>query len=565
MKKLFAPTIALLLILNSILSTAHPTGVEAISHYASSPLSDVSVSASSRLTTKSSTELGMRYVPGELIVKFRPGVTVNVDKRTTTSSSFNALLASSQVSDLRPLLVLPDNRRLEDIPVLNKYYKIKVPQESDIDTLTEKFMQSPDVEFATPNYLLQITRIPDDPHFPNQWVLNDSANAKLHVPTAWDIIPGTSNIVVAVLDTGLDITHPDLDSKNTLTGFNFVISSTNIMDDQGHGTSVSGIIAAESNNGYEVAGMSWGAMIMPVKVCDSNGSCTEDAIFNGLRWAADHGARIANLSLLKQVGGFGAIMAQEAVDYAYANPWAASPCTYIPLWTPTPTPTPSNTPTSTPTNAAAPAIDPGLSIPDEMRAAPGGNVIAPVAFSADGHDISSLVFSLDFDQTWLTFDPTDDDGDGIPNAVTLNLPLGFDGAVTYDADNANGELDFFIADTFPPLLAMPSGMVASVEFGMASPGNTTEAAIDFSDDPAASFGTTSGQSVPGTTEDGSTRICVGPIANEDLNCDGAVNLADVLIAAGLWNNGYVGFDVNGDGVIGISDLQQVVSVWVTAQ
>jgi len=149
---------------------------------------------------------------------------------------------------------------------------------------------------------------------------------------------------------------------------------------------------------------------------------------------------------------------------------------------------------------------PVLAIPDQVPASPGGRVTLPINFTANGHHISSLIFSVDYDQTWLTFDPTDSNGDGIPDAVTFNLPGAFDASVTFDGGDTDGELDFFIADLFPPLASLSDGAIVYLTLNVGNPPGTTEAAVSFSSDPAASFGNTSGQSVPGTTNDGSVLI-----------------------------------------------------------
>ena len=108
----------------------------------------------------------------------------------------------------------------------------------------------------------------------------------------------------------------------------------------------------------------------------------------------------------------------------------------------------------------------------------------------------------------LSFDPTDGDEDGIPEAVTLSLPGGFNGSVMFNAGDTDGELDFFIADTFPPLAWLSDGTLASVTLHTGNPPTSTEAAVAFSTDPIASFGNTSGQSVPGSTDNGSVWIAL---------------------------------------------------------
>jgi hypothetical protein len=159
-----------------------------------------------------------------------------------------------------------------------------------------------------------------------------------------------------------------------------------------------------------------------------------------------------------------------------------------------------------PPGPAQPAANPGLTVPDRAPAAPNSTVTLPITFAAGDHQISSLIFSLDYDQAWLSFDPTDGDEDGIPDAVTLNLPAGFNGSVMFNAGDADGELDFFVADTFPPLAWLPDGTLASVTLHTGVPPTSTEAAVNFSADPAASFGNTAGQSVPGITDNGSVWI-----------------------------------------------------------
>ncbi len=164
----------------------------------------------------------------------------------------------------------------------------------------------------------------------------------------------------------------------------------------------------------------------------------------------------------------------------------------------------------TPSGAVRTVGSPGLTLPDRAPAAPNSTVTLPLTFTAGGNQISSLIFSLDYDQAWLSFDPTDSDDDGIPDAMTLNLPDGFDGSVMFNAGDTDGELDFFIADTFPPLAWLPDGTLASVTLHTGNPPASTEATVNFSADPAASFGNTAGQSVPGIADNGSVWIALPP-------------------------------------------------------
>jgi len=151
---------------------------------------------------------------------------------------------------------------------------------------------------------------------------------------------------------------------------------------------------------------------------------------------------------------------------------------------------------------------PTLSLPDQVQAQRGGTVTLPVTFNSGGHAIASTVFSVDYDQTWLTFDPTDSNGDGIPDDITFSTPPAFTPQVAFNPADTDGELDFVIADFAPPLASLPSGIIVSITFAVGTPPATLGAAVNFSQSPAASFGNTAGQSVPGTTDNGSVLIVV---------------------------------------------------------
>jgi len=153
---------------------------------------------------------------------------------------------------------------------------------------------------------------PNDPYYGSQWGLT-----RVRAPEAWALSTG-QGVLIAVLDTGTDYTHPDLSGKvRTDIDRDFVNNDDDAMDDNGHGTHVSGIAAAATNNSRGVAGMGWDASILPVKVMDSNGSGNSSLLATGIYYAADHGARVINMSL----GGLYSCPSdlQTAVDYAYSR------------------------------------------------------------------------------------------------------------------------------------------------------------------------------------------------------------------------------------------------------
>ncbi len=164
----------------------------------------------------------------------------------------------------------------------------------------------PEVENAELDRLVdpEVT-VANDPNYLNAWHL-----AKIGAPTAWDTAKG-NGVIVAILDSGVDGTHPDLVNK-MVPGWNLVDNNSNTSDVYGHGTEVAGVVGAESNNGIGVTSIAWGASIMPVRVALTSGSAYISTIANGIIWAADHGAQIANASFATLTGS---PTIQSAADY----------------------------------------------------------------------------------------------------------------------------------------------------------------------------------------------------------------------------------------------------------
>lgn len=168
-----------------------------------------------------------------------------------------------------------------------------------------------------------------------------------------------------------------------------------------------------------------------------------------------------------------------------------------------------------PLDIVADSNTPVLALPVAVLTSPGSTVTLPITFSSNGHAISSMVFSVDYDQDYLGFDTTDYDGNGIPDAITLNLPAGFDASVSLDPGDAGGELDLFIADVAPPLTALPDGILVAITFSVThqpGPGARAIATVSFSGSPSASFGNDRGQSVAGSASGGSIQIQGEPTA-----------------------------------------------------
>ncbi len=209
-----------------------------------------------------------------------------------------------------------------------------------------RLRQDPAVEFAEPDYLarsLQIPTPPNDPGWPQQWGLQ-----QIHALPAWQMAQSNPNLIIAVVDSGLTLDHPDLidqlwhnpreipnnqldDDQNgkidDISGWHFghrwgwdgtqytylAYENNQVTDDFGHGTHAAGIAAAGYNNGTGIAGLATGSRLLPVKVLDQYGDGWYSDIAAGIVYAADNGARIINLSL---GGSESSALLQSAVDYA---------------------------------------------------------------------------------------------------------------------------------------------------------------------------------------------------------------------------------------------------------
>lgn len=225
------------------------------------------------------------YREGELIVGFNKKINSNYIKNLTKKHN---------------------NKISDKIAKLNVYL-VKV--KGDVKKEAKKYLKDKGVKFAEPNYNAKALAIPNDSLFDQQWSLQ-----KILAPPAWDIERGESNpVIIAIADTGVSKNHPDVNDK-LVPGYDFINNDSDADDDEGHGTHVAGIATAETNNSEGVAGISWGAKIMPVKVLDSTGGGTYLTVAKGIIYAADNGAKVINLSL----GGSGYSQTEkDAVDYAY--------------------------------------------------------------------------------------------------------------------------------------------------------------------------------------------------------------------------------------------------------
>ena len=179
-------------------------------------------------------------------------------------------------------------------------------QVQNTQTALEILRNDPRVVAVEPNYYYETLSSPNDPNIVDQWGWN-----VINTYDAWDITKGSSNIAIAVVDTGIQQDHPDLDSK-VLAGYDFVEGDTSPDDSVGHGTHVAGIAAAETDNNSFGAGACPLCTILPVRVIEDRRGKLSDVVA-GITYAADNGAQVINLSL----GGVKSVALEDAVDYAW--------------------------------------------------------------------------------------------------------------------------------------------------------------------------------------------------------------------------------------------------------
>jgi serine protease len=230
---------------------------------------------------------GQDYVANEILVKFKPGISKEIREQVR-----RRLGALSQ-----------------DDAYGSHYQAIKF-KEGTVEEMVDLYLRHAVVEYAEPNYIYRAYFTPDDPGFSVQWHLT-----QINVERAWDMSTG-QGVTVAVLDSGVNPAGFDGFGGRLVSGYSAVNPSNRdfTKDNNGHGTHVAGTIAQQTNNAAGVAGIAFNASIMPVKVLNKMGWGTNRQISDGIRWAADHGADIINLSL---GGYFDSRTMKDAVDYAY--------------------------------------------------------------------------------------------------------------------------------------------------------------------------------------------------------------------------------------------------------
>lgn len=248
------------------------------------------VSASAQLSSigVNSSPFAPEFAPSEVLVKFREG-------RESVGRLVSTTFGGQIVEELADI----------------KVCRIMLAKGTGVMEAVAYLNSRPEVEFAEPNYIAHASVTPNDTYYAGyQWNM-----PKIQANLAWDYTQGSSSVVIAIIDTGVQSNHPDLSGKVT-AGYNYVSNNTNANDDNGHGTHCAGIAAAKTNNATGVAGVGWNCSIMPVKVLNSQGSGTYTAIANGINFARTNGAKVLSMSL-------GGSSGSSTLSSAITNAWNA--------------------------------------------------------------------------------------------------------------------------------------------------------------------------------------------------------------------------------------------------
>jgi len=226
------------------------------------------------------------HAPDRILVKFQPGT---LDE---AKANVHQRLGGKVIGEIPGIDVLV----------------VSVPQNQAAEK-ARAYGAEKNVKFAEPDYVATAILIPNDTYFTSQWGLT-----KIQAPQAWDVTTGSSDVKIAILDTGIDQNHPDLASK-IVANWNFTTSST-VDDLYGHGTHCAGIAAAITDNSIGVAGVGFNTSLMNGKVLDDKGSGYYSWIASGITWATNNGAKVISMSL---GGGSGSSTLESAVNYAWNN------------------------------------------------------------------------------------------------------------------------------------------------------------------------------------------------------------------------------------------------------
>jgi subtilisin family serine protease len=292
LKKHIILLIVILISLFTFCSVASASNVSDINGSTNPSLTSISSNITNNYTSKNTNSTN--YKKNELFVKFK----------YSSETSYKKI--SQMVNRQIGATVIKEYSEVKGLQL------VRIPANMSLKDAIAKYKKNSNVIYAEPNYAYAENSIPDDTYYDYQWGLS-----QVNVSKAWNITTGSHKVIIAVIDSGIDLNHPDLkaniwinkgeipgnridDDRNgyidDVYGWNFISGNNNISDDDGHGTHVAGIIAAVGNNSKGVTGVMWSATIMPLKFLDNEGNGYVDDAVSAVRYATKMGASIISCS-----------------------------------------------------------------------------------------------------------------------------------------------------------------------------------------------------------------------------------------------------------------------------
>ncbi len=196
---------------------------------------------------------------------------------------------------------LVDETRIPLSRRANRHLYLRLPSGLPIDDCLERLRGHPLVEYAEPDGVIHgALVVPDDPQFGSQWYhlntySNNNVRADIHTPEAWEITTGSTNVIVGLLDTGLNHELAEFAGR-VVPGYNFANDNTNTMDNHLHGTAIAALLAANPNNGVSIAGVDWNCKLMPIKILNDSDRGLVSWYVDGIDFAVAQGCKVLNLS-----------------------------------------------------------------------------------------------------------------------------------------------------------------------------------------------------------------------------------------------------------------------------
>ncbi len=253
--------------------------------------------------------------PGPELQKSFPDGIITLE-RAASMPETEALIRDYGLESMRKMVRSSVNRKVnsDELPARDRMFVAYIAESRDLDEVIRQLQQRNDIIYAEPDFKgkgsgkqnSNTNAFPNDRLFHLQWGLENSGQAidevdgvagiDINILPAWEITTGSSDVTLAVLDSGQPDSVPDFGNR-VVPGYNFVSNSTNTADDHGHGTSVASIALATGDNDGVMAGVDWNASIMPVKILDENNEGSYSWWIDGIYWAMDNGADVLNMSV----------------------------------------------------------------------------------------------------------------------------------------------------------------------------------------------------------------------------------------------------------------------------